>query len=102
MQRKFGKKKKEDNQEKAKPTHFDLEPFLKAFKEFVTCNSEFRSHVRMEVKNESDTVDSVFVDEYGERSFKKCVNIMELEKLLAPRNVTFHQGSAGSVGRMLR
>jgi len=68
-------KKADEKEEKIKPTHFDLEPFQKAFKDFVALNSEVRSEIRIEMKKESDVIDSIFVDKYGERSFKQCVDI---------------------------
>jgi hypothetical protein len=103
VNKKFQNKiKVEDKEEKLKPTHFDLEPFLKAFIEFVALNSETRSKIRVEMKKESDIIDSVFIDEYGERSFKKCVDIMSLEKILLNRKITLHQHSNGTLGRLLR
>lgn len=71
VQQLLNQKKKREKQEKVKPTHFDLEPFLKAFKDFVSLSSDVRSKIRMEMKKESDVIDSIFVDEFGERSFKK-------------------------------
>ena len=102
IQKIIKQKKEREKQEKVKPTHFDLEPFLKAFKDFVAMNSEVRSKIRMEMKKESDAIDYVFVDEYGEKSYKKCVDIMSLEKLLAPKNVVLHQHQPGTVGKLLR
>ena len=91
IQKKFKNRIKDaDKEEKVKPTHFDLEPFLKAFKEFVTLNSEVRSKIRLEMKKESDVIDSIFVDKYGERSYKQCVDIMSLEKILLNRQVPLH------------
>jgi hypothetical protein len=102
VQKIINQKKEREKQVKVKPTHFDLEPFLKAFKDFVALNSEVRSKIRIEIKKESDVIDSIFVDEYGERSFKKCVDIMSLEKLLANRNVALHQQQAGTIRRQLK
>ena len=56
----------------------------------------------MEMKKESDTIDYIFVDEYGEKSYKKCVDIMSLEKLLAQKNEALHQHQPGTVGKLLR
>jgi hypothetical protein len=103
LKKKFKNKIKiEDKEEKVKPTHFDLEPFLKAFTEFVALNSEVRSKIRVEMKKEADVIDSIFIDEYGERSFKKCVDIMSMEKILVNRKVQLHQLANGTVGRLLR
>lgn len=102
VQKIIKQKREKEKQEKVKPTHFDLEPFLKAFKDFVTMNSEVRSKIRIEMKKESDVIDSVFIDEYGERSFKQCVDIMSLEKLLSNRGLTIHQQQPGTIGKLLR
>ena len=95
-------KKADEKEEKVKPTHFDLEPFLKAFKDFVALNSDVRSKIRIEMKKESDVIDSIFVDKYGERSFKQCVDIMSLEKILANRQIQLHQQPNGTIGKLLR
>jgi len=63
------------NEEEKKPTHFDLAPFLKAFKKFLSCDGAARSQLRTIFKKDDDYVKRVFEDEYGEASFKKCVNI---------------------------
>jgi hypothetical protein len=103
LKKKFKNLKKDtDKEEKVKPTHFDLEPFLKAFREFVSLNSEVRSKLRLEMKKESDVIDSIFVDKHGERSFKQCVDIMSLEKILSNRQVTLHSQSNGTIGKLLR
>jgi hypothetical protein len=65
-----------------KPTHFDLQPFLKALRRFLACNGETRSRLRMDLRDNLTTIKRIFVDEYGEASFKKCVNITEFGKLL--------------------
>ena len=103
MKKKFKNLKKADEkEEKIKPTHFDLEPFQKAFKDFVALNSEVRSEIRIEMKKESDVIDSIFVDKYGERSFKQCVDIMSIEKYLLNRQVSLHQLPNGTIGKLLR
>ena len=58
-----------------KPTHFDLGPFLKAFKRFLACNGETRSKLRIDLRDNLHIIKRIFVDEYLEVSFKKCVNI---------------------------
>ena len=37
-------------EEEQRPTHFDLAPFMKAFKRFLSCNGEVRSKLRQELK----------------------------------------------------
>lgn len=94
--------KKNEKEEKVKPTHFDLEPFLKAFKEFVSLDSNVRSRIRMEMKKEIDVIESIFIDLYNEKSYKKCVDIMSIEKLLANRQINLHSQPNGTVGKILR
>lgn len=76
-------KKKEEE----KPTHFDLAPFLQAFKRFLSCNADSRSKLRLTLKSEMETVKKAFVDLYGEPSFKKCVNIQEFGKILSKKGI---------------
>lgn len=63
--------KKQDKEEKVKLTHFDLEPALIALKDFCSLSSEVRSQIRMDMKREADSIEAIFVDEHGERSFKQ-------------------------------
>jgi hypothetical protein len=63
--------KDKEKEEKIKPTHFDLEPFLKAFRDFVSLDSNVRSRIRMEMKKEIDVIESIFIDQYSEKSYKK-------------------------------
>lgn len=103
LKKKFKNLKKDtEKEEKVKPTHFDLEPFLKAFRDFVSLNSDIRSKIRMEIKKELDVIESIFIDQYSERSFKKCIDIMSLEKLLANRQINLHSQPNGTIGRLLR
>jgi hypothetical protein len=48
MKKERGLDQKEETDKK--PTHFDLGPFLKAFKRFLTCNGETRSRIRIDLK----------------------------------------------------
>ena len=64
-----------NTQQEQRPTHFDLEPFQKALKKFISCNGEARSRLRIELREHMNTIKKIFVDEHGEESFKKCVNI---------------------------
>ena len=81
-----------------KPTHFDLEPFKKAFKRFLNCNGEMRSRLRQDLKQELATVKKIFVDEYGEISFKKCVNINEFGKKLQERGIHLDSRITENIG----
>ena len=73
MKKERGLDQKEETDKK--PTHFDLGPFLKAFKRFVACNGEVRSKLRMDLREHLNAIKKIFVDEFGDISFKKCVNI---------------------------
>jgi hypothetical protein len=71
-----------DAEEQRKPTHFDLGPFITALKKFITCNGESRSKFRIAMKEDTEIIHQIFVDEYGEPSFKKCVDALTLGKIL--------------------
>lgn len=81
-----------------KPTHFDLGPFLKALKKFLFCNGDTRSRMRVLLREELKTVRGMFVDEHGEPSFKKCVNIQEFGKVLHQKGFSLDQQLAENIG----
>ena len=64
--------------DKSKPTHFDLAPFQQALKRFLTISSKSRSSMRAVLLSHQDAVRSVFKDDHGEGSFKRCVDVNEL------------------------
>lgn len=64
--------------EDVKPTHFDITVFHKCFKKFTQCNGEIRSQMRKQLLKDIDKTMSVFLDEFNEQSFKKCVDVFEL------------------------
>mmetsp|Transcript_108646 Transcript_108646/g.150254 ORF Transcript_108646/g.150254 Transcript_108646/m.150254 type:complete len:141 (+) Transcript_108646:694-1116(+) len=80
MKKKFAAGKNDEKEEK--PKHFDLEPIKKALKKFCLSNGDIRSQVRQIFKQEAKVVRSVFIDEYEEASFKKCIDIHELSTKL--------------------
>ena len=84
-----------------KPTHFDLGPFLKAFKRFLSCNGEARSKLRIELREHLNTIKRIFIDEYGEVSFKKCVNIQEFGKKLSEKGVSLEAKIAENIGPIM-
>lgn len=61
-----------------KPTHFDIKVFQSCFKRFVSCNGEARSALRRLLLKDINKTMKVFLDEHGEQSFKKCVDVNEL------------------------
>jgi hypothetical protein len=73
MMKERGLEKKDETEKK--PTHFDLAPFLKALKRFLSCNGETRSKLRVDLRENLTVIKKLFVDEYGDPSFKKCLNI---------------------------
>jgi len=78
-----------DNEEPKAPSYFDFEPFLKAVKLFTECDGTTRSKLRVEVKQYSDFLEQIFVDEHGESSFKKCIDVMTIEKKFKEKGITF-------------
>lgn len=75
----LGKKNEED----VKPTHFDITVFQKSFKRFVACNGELRSQMRKILLKDINRTMKVFLDDFQEQSFKKCVDVYELARRLA-------------------
>jgi hypothetical protein len=73
MKKERGLDQKEETDKK--PTHFDLGPLLKALRRFLACNGETRSRLRIDLREHFNTIKRIFIDEHGEISFKKCVNI---------------------------
>ena len=64
--------------EEVKPTFFDISIFVKAFKKFSACNGEIRSQMRKQLLKDIEKTMTVFLDEFNEQSFKKCVDVYEL------------------------
>jgi hypothetical protein len=67
----------------------------------MACNGETRSKLRQDLKTEIATVKKVFVDQYNEPSFKKCVNIQEFGKFLAQKGVNMDAKVADNIGPLL-
>lgn len=76
-----GLDKKEE--EDVKPTHFDITIFHKSLKRFVACNGELRSQMRKILLKDINRTMKVFLDDFNEQSFKKCVDVYELASRLA-------------------
>lgn len=71
-----GLDKKEE--EDVKPTHFDITLFQKSLKRFTSCNGEQRSQMRKILLKDINRTMKVFLDDFNEQSFKKCVDVFEL------------------------
>ncbi len=84
-----------------KPTHFDLAPFLKALKKFLSCNGEIRSRLRVDLRDHMNTIRKIFVDEHNEVSFKKCVNIQEFGKKLNEKGVSLDIRISDNIGPIM-
>jgi hypothetical protein len=80
------------------PEHFDFEPFLKSIKLFTECDSSVRSKLRVEIKQYSSFLEPIFVDSHGESSFKRCIDVMAIEKKFKEKGITFSQGVDGNIG----
>lgn len=61
-----------------RPTHFDLIPFQKAMKKFLSVGAEERSKVRTLFADKATAVRNVFKDSHGEISFKKVMDVHEM------------------------
>lgn len=66
------------NEEEVKPTHFDITIFQNCLKKLTQCTGEIRSQMRKQLLKDIDKTMTVFLDEFNEQSFKKCVDVYEL------------------------
>ena len=69
--------------EEVKPTYFDIAVFQQCFKRFVACDGRVRSVARQMLLRDLNRTMKVFLDEHKEMSYKKCVDVFELARLLA-------------------
>jgi len=92
--------KKADGLEK--PTYFDLKPLFTALKLFLTATGDARSQLRKELKKKPRSVlETIFVDEDGVFTFKKCVDLITFGKKLVEKGFEFTPSIAEVVGYML-
>ena len=89
------------NEDDIKPTHFDISVFLKSFKRFIACNGELRSQARKLLLKDINRTMSVFLDDYKEQSFKKCVDVYELASLLVAEGYEMDPILVENLGAML-
>jgi len=94
-----------ENEVAAKPTHFDITVFQKCFKRLVACNGEVRSNLRKILLRDINKTMKVFLDEHGEQSFKKCVDVYELALKLRDKehgvNIEMDQVLSENMGAIL-
>lgn len=88
-------------EEVKRPTHFDLVPFQKAIKKFMSCNAEERSKVRAIFAEKETQVRAVFKDAHGEKSFKKVMDVHELNGCLQEASINLDPEVGNSLGSML-
>lgn len=88
-------------EEKVRPTFFDLVPFQKSLKKFLCCNSDVRSYVRCLFTEKNTAVRSVFKDKFGEQSFKKVVDVHEFAHMLNENGITIDGLLGESLGSLL-
>jgi hypothetical protein len=89
------------NEDDVKPTHFDISVFLKSFKRFIACNGELRSQARKLLLKDINRTMSVFLDDYKEQSFKKCVDVYELATRLVAEGYEMDPILVENLGAML-
>lgn len=58
--------------------------------------------MRVELKQYNDYLEKIFLDVHGESSYKKCIDVMTIEKKFADIGIQFSSGVQGNIGRMLR
>ena len=95
------KKKKGGDEEDVKPTHFDITIFSKCLKNFVSCDGKARSDIRKLILKDINNTMKVFLDEHKEKSFKKCVDVHELAKLLTKEGFDIDQNMVDNLGNIL-
>ena len=57
--------------------------------------------MRVDLRDNMTTIRKLFIDEYGEQSFKKCLNIQEFGKRLAEKGIQLEQRIADNIGPIL-
>ena len=84
-----------------KPTYFDLEPFKKALKSFITINAESRSNLRTQFATHQDILVNCFRDEHDENSFKRCIDIKEIAPRLQQQGLPIDSHMSEYMGSLL-
>jgi hypothetical protein len=84
-----------------RPTHFDLAPLQKAFRKFMACTPEERSKLRGLFAEKENQVRGVFKDVHGEKSFKKIMDVHELNAALADAGINIDPDIGNSLGSLL-
>ena len=85
-----------------RPTHFDLAPIKKALHAFCINNCESRSALRTLFINNNDLVSSVFVDQYEEPSFKRCIDLTEMASKLTGAGLNLESFQVENLGGILQ
>lgn len=66
----------------------------------MVCNGKIRSEIRQKLKQFSKAVESIFVDEHGEQSFKKCIDIKAFGKFLKEKGIKFEPEIIDNMGAL--
>jgi len=72
---------KKVNEEAQKPTHFDFSPLTNSMRLFKDGNLQVRSIIRRIVNQNKNVIANFFVNEEGDPSEDKCLDIMSLSKI---------------------
>jgi hypothetical protein len=88
-------------EEVKRPTHFDLAPFQKSLKKFLSCNAEERSKIRTIFAEKETQVRNVFKDSHGEKSFKKVMDVHEMYGCLLEASINIDPEIGQSLGSLL-
>jgi hypothetical protein len=87
--------------ENAKPQHFDIEVFRKVLKRFLLCNGEMRSQLRTKLLDDMNKTRKCFLDDHGETSYKKVVDVYELAELMTKNLFSLSPDIVQNLGSIL-
>ncbi len=73
---------KKENAETQKPAHFDFSPLTNAMRLFKDANMQVRSIIRRIVNQNKNVIANFFVNEEGDPSDEKCLDIMSLSNYM--------------------
>lgn len=72
-----------DDDSDKKPTYYDIKLLQSCLKKFVACNGEQRSSARTIFLKDINRTMKVFLDDFKEQSFKKCIDVHEIAQKLS-------------------
>jgi hypothetical protein len=83
-----------------RPTFFDLLPFQRALRKFLTCSPEARANIRSVMFSKSVEVRDIFRDKYKEQSSKRIMDIHEMTSYLHSAGIVFDGLLGESLGSL--